>query len=110
MMSDPPTIHDVARAAGVSPATVSRALNGYPRMADGTREAVKTAVRELGYSRLRQTSTAGTERDRLMAEIAPLRALARWLVSLDAPANRQGRRVVTLPLIIKRARKALGEK
>lgn len=45
-----PTLADVARAAGVSTATVSRCLNEPGRVVDVTREKVMTAVRELGYS------------------------------------------------------------
>ncbi len=45
-----PTIEDVARAAGVSTATISRCLNLPERVAQKTRERVMEAVRELGYS------------------------------------------------------------
>jgi len=41
-------IKDVARAAGVSPATVSRALGGGP-ISDALREQVEAAVRATGY-------------------------------------------------------------
>ncbi len=44
-----PTIYDVARAAGVSTATVSRALNGTGKIATATRAAIEQAVAELGY-------------------------------------------------------------
>jgi LacI family transcriptional regulator len=43
------TIADVARAAGVSVATVSRALLDYPQVNAGTRERVVRTVRTLGY-------------------------------------------------------------
>jgi LacI family transcriptional regulator len=45
------TIYDVARLAGVSPKTVSRVLNGDGPVGDKTREAVETAMRDLGYVR-----------------------------------------------------------
>ena len=45
-----PTIYDVARLAGVSTATVSRALNGTGQIAPATREAIEAAVAQLGYS------------------------------------------------------------
>jgi DNA-binding LacI/PurR family transcriptional regulator len=44
-----PTIYDVARVAGVSTATVSRALNGTGPIAPTTRAAIEEAVRDLGY-------------------------------------------------------------
>ena len=40
---------DVARYAGVSTATVSRVLAGYPHVRPELRERAQTAVRELGY-------------------------------------------------------------
>ncbi|NUR84035.1 MAG: LacI family DNA-binding transcriptional regulator [Nonomuraea sp.] len=43
------TIKDVAALAGVSPSTVSRALNGGPTVARALRERVLTAARELEY-------------------------------------------------------------
>src|SRR3954452_18216894 len=42
---------DIAVQAGVSEATVSRVLNGRPGVADGTRQAVLTALDVLGYER-----------------------------------------------------------
>jgi LacI family transcriptional regulator len=44
-----PTIYDVARLAGVSTATVSRALNGTAQIAPATRAAIDAAVEQLGY-------------------------------------------------------------
>lgn len=43
------TIYDVARAANVSPKTVSRVLNGDAPVGKQTREAVEAAMTELGY-------------------------------------------------------------
>ncbi|UJP10100.1 LacI family transcriptional regulator [Microbacterium sp. KUDC0406] len=46
-----PTLHDVARAAGVSLATASRVLNGSERkVAESFRERVEQAAAELGYT------------------------------------------------------------
>jgi LacI family transcriptional regulator len=49
MKSPRPTIYDVARLAGVSTATVSRALNGTGQIAPATRAAIHAAVEQLGY-------------------------------------------------------------
>ena len=43
------TIYDVARAAGVSPKTVSRVLNGDAPVGRDTRKAVEAAMSDLGY-------------------------------------------------------------
>lgn len=45
-----PTLHDVAKLAGVSTATVSRYLNFPDQVVERTRKKVMTAVSELGYS------------------------------------------------------------
>ena len=49
--SSAPTLHDVARAAGVSLATASRVLNGSTRkVAETYRDRVEAAAAELGYT------------------------------------------------------------
>src|SRR4051794_7470235 len=58
-----PTSHDVARAAGVSQPTVSRALRDDPRVTEATRQRVRAAAAELGYvpsRRGRSLSTRAT--------------------------------------------------
>ncbi|MBD0862585.1 LacI family DNA-binding transcriptional regulator [Gordonia sp. zg691] len=44
-----PGIRDVATRAGVSPSTVSQALNGAGRISEATRARVRDAAAELGY-------------------------------------------------------------
>ncbi|MGO4184289.1 LacI family DNA-binding transcriptional regulator [Paenibacillus sp. MCAF9] len=44
------TIKDIAKAASVSVTTVSRALNGYDDVNEGTRLKIKTIADQLGYS------------------------------------------------------------
>jgi len=48
-----PTLADVARAAGVSPATASRALAGSDIVRPETRDQVTAAARKVGYRRIR---------------------------------------------------------
>ncbi|TCM21708.1 LacI family transcriptional regulator [Novosphingobium sp. PhB165] len=43
------TVSQVAHAAGVSPMTVSRVVNGDPRVSQATREKVDEVIRDLGY-------------------------------------------------------------
>jgi LacI family transcriptional regulator len=43
------TLHDVARLAGVSTATVSRVVHGQDRVRESTRARVQGAIEELGY-------------------------------------------------------------
>ncbi|MGW0564593.1 LacI family DNA-binding transcriptional regulator [Streptomyces sp. NPDC003016] len=45
----PPTIHDVAREAGVSRGTVSRVLNGGHYVSPAARESVEAAISRTGY-------------------------------------------------------------
>ena len=45
------TIRDIARALGITPSTVSRALSGNPRVKEETRRAVEKTAREMGYER-----------------------------------------------------------
>ncbi|KAB8164514.1 LacI family DNA-binding transcriptional regulator [Streptomyces sp. 3MP-14] len=66
------TSHDVARSAGVSQATVSRALRSDPSISAKTREKVLEAARVLGYvpNELgRSLSTRATRRIALVADL-----------------------------------------
>lgn len=72
------TIHDVAKAAGVSVSTVSKAVNGRYGIADATVRRVLDAVKELGYEsslvassmRARRTGVIGV----LLADFEPFSA------------------------------------
>lgn len=58
-----PTVHDIAREAGVSLATVDRVLNQRPGVRHVTVERVQAAVDKLGY--VRDLSAANLARQRL---------------------------------------------
>ncbi|MCC3763421.1 LacI family transcriptional regulator [Glycomyces sp. TRM65418] len=45
----PATIYDIARMTGVSPSTVSRALNKPGRLSEKTEQRIRKAAEELGY-------------------------------------------------------------
>jgi LacI family transcriptional regulator len=44
-----PTVHDVAKRAGVAPITVSRVINNSGYISDATRKRVETTIKEIGY-------------------------------------------------------------
>jgi LacI family transcriptional regulator len=58
-----PTVHDIAKEAGVSLATVDRVLNARPGVKDKTIARVQDAVARLGY--IRDASAANLSRRRL---------------------------------------------
>jgi LacI family transcriptional regulator len=47
--TNPPTIYDVAKAAGVSISTVSRVINANPHVSEATRERIQDAIDQLGF-------------------------------------------------------------
>jgi len=69
-------IDDVARAAGVAPSTVSRALSGRGQVSAATRERVTAVARELGYTVSASASSLATGRTRCIGVIVPF--LDRW--------------------------------
>ncbi len=71
-----PRIGDVARRAGVSTATVSRALTGAPHVSPDLRERVLAAAAELGYVVSPSASRLASGQTRSVAVVAPF--LDRW--------------------------------
>ena len=69
-------IEDVARAAGVSTATVSRALRGLPNVNAATRRRVQDAAAELGYVASPSAASLASGRMRTIGLISPL--IRRW--------------------------------
>lgn len=62
-----PTIHDVARVAGVSLSTIDRVLNGRSGVRSVTQQRVADAMRELGYERNAAAANLARRRqDRLL--------------------------------------------
>ncbi|HEX5595109.1 MAG TPA: LacI family DNA-binding transcriptional regulator [Micromonosporaceae bacterium] len=69
-------IDDVARLAGVSTATVSRALRGLPSVSEATRARVHAAAHQLGYSASPSASRLAGGRTATVAVVVP--RLTRW--------------------------------
>lgn len=64
-----PTIHDVAKRAGVSPVTVSRVINNAGNVSAATRERVELAIEELGYVPSAMARSLRSKRTRTLALI-----------------------------------------
>lgn len=73
------TIRDVAEAAGVSTATVSRALRGLPNVDDTTRRRVQQVAGDLDYVISPSASRLASGRTGSVAVITPY--IARWFFS-----------------------------
>lgn len=65
------TVIDVARASGVSCATVSRVLSGYEFVKDSTRTRVLEAVERLGYVANLQARTLAGGRSQIIGLLVP---------------------------------------
>jgi len=73
------TIADVAGAAGVSTATVSRVLNGTGTVSEPARERVLAATRSLGYVSSSAAASLASGRTRNVGIVVPV--LGRWFFS-----------------------------
>jgi DNA-binding LacI/PurR family transcriptional regulator len=69
--SGSPTLEQVAAVAGVSRATVSRVVNGSPKVLPQTVAAVEQAIRELGYVPNRAARALVTRRTDSVAIVVP---------------------------------------
>ena len=72
-------IEEVARRAGVSTSTASRAINGHERVSERTVELVRKAALELGYVRSSSAYTLATGRNRNIGVLLPY--VDRWYFS-----------------------------
>ncbi|MEU1703944.1 LacI family DNA-binding transcriptional regulator [Streptomyces sp. NPDC005706] len=66
-----PTLNAVAARAGVGRGTVSRVLNGSPKVSDRSRAAVEKAIAELGYVPNRAARSLATRRTDAVALVVP---------------------------------------
>lgn len=65
------TVHDLAKAAGVSLATVDRVLNGRPGVRPATIEKVEAAIAEIGFRRDLTASMLARARDIELTFLVP---------------------------------------
>jgi LacI family repressor for deo operon, udp, cdd, tsx, nupC, and nupG len=75
----PATIRDVARLAGVSEATVSRALRDLRHVAPDTADTVRAAADRLGFVPSRNASALATGRPKVVSVVTP--TLVSWFYS-----------------------------
>jgi LacI family transcriptional regulator len=66
-----PTVHDIAREAGVSLATVDRVLNARPRVREKSVRVVQAAVEKLGYVRDVSAANLAKRREYRFAFVIP---------------------------------------
>ena len=62
-----PTVRTIAAELGVSAMTITRALNGHPKVSTETRRRVLAKVKEVGYDFRASSRTVRQERDRNVA-------------------------------------------
>lgn len=66
-----PTVHDIAKEAGVSLATVDRVLNARPGVREKTVERVQSAIQSLGYIRDLSAANLARRREYRFAVVLP---------------------------------------
>lgn len=70
-MSHPVTIKDIAKALGVSPSTVSRALKDHPDISPATKEQVREAVARMKYKPNAIALSLRNQRSNVVSVIVP---------------------------------------
>ncbi|MFC6103215.1 LacI family DNA-binding transcriptional regulator [Olivibacter domesticus] len=82
------SIVDIAKALGVSAATVSRALNDNPRISEATRKRVKEKAIELGYRHNSMASSLRNKKSKIIGLIVPRISMYFHAVFITALQNR----------------------
>ncbi|MFF7081527.1 LacI family DNA-binding transcriptional regulator [Streptomyces lavendulae] len=97
-----PTLADIARAAEVSTATVSHALNGTGRLGESTRRRVREVAGALGYGarrgpHSRSIGIAVTTYAGFAWDFARIAYFSRLLIAATSAAHAHGYALTTLP-------------
>lgn len=79
-----PTLNEVARRAGVSPITASRALRGIPSVAEELAQRVREAARELGYVVNPAARALASARSQTVAVVVPSLGNQLFVETLEA--------------------------
>ena len=65
------SIKDIAQSCGVTPATVSRALNGQKGVSDALREKILSIAEEVGYKKNQLAAGLITSRTNMIGLVVP---------------------------------------
>ena len=65
------TIHDIAKELGISPSTVSRALNNNRSISEKTRDLVRQKAMSMGYQRNIMASNLRTQKSKTIGLLIP---------------------------------------
>ncbi len=91
---------DIARAAGVSTATVSRALNGTGVVTEDARARIDAAIAELGYMPHGAARALASRRSHTVGAVIPTLASAIFAAGVDAFERRLNENGLTLLLAL----------
>lgn len=79
-----PTLEDVARAANVSTATISRSINTPDKVATSTRDRIQNVIRELGYTPNSGGRMLASNRSNIVGAVIPTMANAMFASGLQS--------------------------
>ncbi len=96
------TVHDVARKAGVSLATVDRVLNGRPGVRAATAQKVEAAIAAIGFQRDLSASLLARARDLRLTFIIPDGANEFMTSLAEAVARRAGQALTDRMYVVTR--------
>lgn len=91
-----PTLEDVARVAGVSTASISRALNAPDKVAEETRKKIEAAIDQLGYTPNFGGRALASKRTNTVGAIIPSMANAMFASGIQAFQEELARDGITL--------------